>query len=60
MLGLFLITGGGLILGLGLFGVGVVIALVLYETARLAFYHELLQKKRQNEWRAKVEEAQAT
>ncbi|KHE71015.1 DUF975 family protein [Halobacillus sp. BBL2006] len=59
LLGLFVLTGVGLILGALLFVVGAIVSLVVYEVSRLAFYRNLLQMKRQKEWHAKVNEANA-
>jgi uncharacterized membrane protein len=56
LLGLFLLTAIGLILGVLLFGVGLILSLVLYEVVRLIFHRELLQKRRQREWHAKISE----
>ncbi|UJL46321.1 DUF975 family protein [Virgibacillus sp. NKC19-16] len=52
--GLLVLSGLGLIIGILLFMIGAIFALVLYELVRLAFYQELLRKKRQQEWRDKV------
>ncbi|GAB3045021.1 hypothetical protein GCM10027286_04310 [Virgibacillus ainsalahensis] len=56
LLGLFVLTGLGLIIGILLFMIGAIFTLVLYEVVRLAFYQELLRKKRQQEWLDKVAE----
>ncbi|MFD1851943.1 hypothetical protein [Oceanobacillus bengalensis] len=56
LLGLFVLTGLGLIIGMYLFIVGAIFTLVLYEVVRLAFYQELLRRKRQREWQDKLEE----
>ena len=57
LIGLFVLTGIGVIIGVLLLLVGVVITMVLFEVFRLAFYRELLRKKRQHEWQHKVESA---
>ncbi|RKQ33982.1 DUF975 family protein [Oceanobacillus halophilus] len=59
LLGLFLLTGIALIIGVFLFVIGAIFSLVLYEVARLAFYQELLRKKRQKEWHDKVNDEEA-
>ncbi|WP_281974378.1 DUF975 family protein [Halobacillus litoralis] len=56
LLGLFVLTGIGLILGVLLFVVGLVVSLAIYEVSRLVFYRALIQKRRQREWHAKFNE----
>lgn len=56
LLGIFILTGIGIIAGAFLLLIGAILCIVLYEVVRLAFYRELLRKKRQQEWQAKVNE----
>ncbi|WP_112181095.1 DUF975 family protein [Paraliobacillus zengyii] len=55
LFGLFLLTGLGFIIGILLLLVGAIFSIVVYEVARLAFYRELLRKKRKKEWQDKVQ-----
>ncbi|GAE27755.1 hypothetical protein JCM9140_3912 [Halalkalibacter wakoensis JCM 9140] len=54
LFGFFLLTGVAFILGFVLFLIGAIVSLVIFEVARLAFYRDLLRKKRQKEWLEKV------
>lgn len=55
LLGLLVLSALAILLGIVLFVVGAIVALVLYEVARLAFYRDTLRKRRQREWREQVE-----
>lgn len=52
LLGFFVLTGVGMVLGALLIFVGLIFCLVLYEVMRLTFYRELLRKRRREEWQA--------
>lgn len=54
LLGIFLLTGIGMIVGVILLVIGAILSLVIFEVVRLAFYRELLRRKRRQEWSDKV------
>lgn len=55
LLGFFVLTGVGMVLGALLILIGLVFCVVLYEVMRLTFYRELLRKRRREEWQATAE-----
>lgn len=60
LIGLLILSAISMIVGALIFIIGAVVSIVLFELVRLTFYQELLRKKRQREWHAKVEDAYQT
>ncbi|MCA1023786.1 DUF975 family protein [Halobacillus litoralis] len=54
LLGLFLLMMVATMLGALLIGIGAFVSIAIFEVVRLSFYKELLQKRRREEWHAKV------
>ncbi|MBN8233938.1 DUF975 family protein [Halobacillus kuroshimensis] len=54
LLGLFLLMMVATMLGALLIGLGAFVSIAIFEVVRLSFYKELLQKRRREEWHAKV------